>query len=161
MTRAHEQLYLATLRQLVAVGIPFVGLGTFALRLQCPALPRRLVADCDLQLPPDTEVLNRAAQLLDGGGWQLTLWQQPLPLPLPAADLPGKYYFRAHQSGAVLDCAYENDFWSWPVFQAHCRWHQGLPLLPPTDLLHHKALANRPSDQAVLRWLRQWQPALF
>lgn len=155
MTAAHEQLYLRTLHELVSAGLPFGGLGTFALRQQCPALPRRLVADCDLLLPPDPAALNTLAQLLQASGWHVTLWQQPVRLPLHAADLTGKYYLRARQAGAVLDCAYENDYLDWPTFWAGCHWHQGLPLLKPAAILQQKAQTARPTDLAVLHWWQQ------
>lgn len=155
MTAAQEQLYLRTLHALVAADIPFVALGTFALRRQCPTLPRRLVADCDLQFPPDAAVLTRLTQLLQAAGWRVTLWEQPVQLPPPAAELPGKYYLRARRGQAVLDCAYENDFLSWPEFQAASRWQQGLPLLPPPAILHQKMQADRPADHVVLRWWRR------
>jgi hypothetical protein len=156
MTAAHEQLYLRTLHQLVAAGIPFGVLGTFALRLHYPTLPRRLVADCDLLLPPIPAGLNALTELLQAGGWAVTLWEQPVTLPLQPIDLTGKYYLRARQAGAVLDCAYENDFLSWPEFWASCHWHQELPLLTPTAILRQKAQVARPADLAVLRW---WQRA--
>ena len=154
MTAAHEQLYLRTLHQLVAAHVPFGGLGTFALRQQCPALPRRLVADCDLLLPPYPDALNALTARLQAAGWRVTLWEQPVELPLRATDLAGKYYLRARQASAVLDCAYENDFLSWPEFWANCRWHHGLPLLTPAAILRQKAQVGRPADLAVLRW---WQ----
>lgn len=155
MTAAQEQLYRRTLHALVAADLPFVGLGTFALRLQCPALPRRLVADCDLQFPPDAAVLTRLTELLQAAGWRLTLWEQPVQLPLQAAELTGKYYLRARRGRAVLDCAYENDFLNWPEFRAAGQWHHGLPLLPPPAILRQKILADRPADHVVLRWWRQ------
>ncbi|MDO7844735.1 hypothetical protein Q5H92_00080 [Hymenobacter sp. M29] len=158
MTAAHERLYLRTLHLLVAAGIPFGGLGTFALRQQCPTLPRSLVADCDLLLPPDPASLNALTDRLQTSGWRVTLWEQPVTLPLSAADLSGKYYLRARQAGAVLDCAYENDFLSWPEFWANCHWHHGLPLLTPAAILRQKAQVGRPADRAVLRW---WQRAAF
>jgi hypothetical protein len=156
MTAAHERLYLRTLHLLVAAEMPFGVLGTFALRQQCPALPRRLVADCDLLLPPDLATLNALTALLHANGWYLTLWEQPLSPPLQPADLTGKYYLRARQAGAVLDCAYENDYLDWPAFWANCRWHQGLPLLAPAAILQQKAQVGRPADLAVLGW---WQQA--
>jgi len=156
MTAAHERLYLRTLHQLVAAGVPFGALGTFALRRHCPTLPRRLVADCDLLLPPDPAALNALTHLLQAAGWHVTLWEQPVTRPLLAADLAGKYYLRARQAGAVLDCAYENDFLSWPEFWAECGWHHGLPLLAPAAILRQKAQVGRPADLAVLRW---WQQA--
>ncbi|MBF9220449.1 hypothetical protein [Hymenobacter ruricola] len=157
MTAAHERLYLRTLHRLVAAGIPFGILGTFALRRHCPALPRRLVADCDLFLPPDPATLTALARQLQAGGWRVTLWEQPVTLPFQAADLTSKYYLRARQAGAVLDCSYENDYLSWPEFWAACQWHHGLPLLAPEAILHQKALVARPADRAVLRW---WQQAV-
>ena len=155
MTAAHERLYLRTLHQLVAAGVPFGVLGTFALRQHCPTLPRRLVADCDLLLPPDAAALNTLTDFLQADGWRVTLWEQPITLPLQAADLTGKYYLRARQAGAVLDCAYENDFLGWPAFWADCRCHHGLPLLEPAALLQQKAQVGRPADLAVLRWWQQ------
>ena len=156
MTASHERLYLRTLHQLVAAGLPFGGLGTFALHRHCPAFPRRLVADCDLLLPPAPTALNALTDMLQASGWRVTLWEQPVALPLTGADLAGKYYLRARQAGAVLDCAYENDFLGWPEFRAECHWHQGLPLLTPAAILRQKAQVGRPADQAVLRW---WQRA--
>jgi hypothetical protein len=154
MTAAHEQLYLRTLHQLVAAGIPFGVLGTFALRQHCPTLPRRLVADCDLLLPPDLATLNALSTLLLTSSWRVTIWEQPVIMPLQATDLAGKYYLRARHAGAVLDCAYENDFLSWPEFRAGCHWHHGLPLLTTAGILQQKAQTGRPADLAVLRW---WQ----
>ncbi|QNH63072.1 hypothetical protein [Hymenobacter sediminicola] len=156
MTAAHERLYLRTLHQLVAAGIPFGVLGTFALRQHCPDLPRRLVADCDLLLPPALDSLNILVRLLQAAGWHVTLWQEPVVLPLHFADLAGKYYLRARQADAILDCDYENDFLSWPEFWAECRWHHGLPLLLPGAILQQKNLAGRPTDLDFLRW---WQQA--
>lgn len=153
MTAAHERLYLRTLYQLVAASVPFGVLGTFALRRHHPALPRRLVADCDLLLPPDLPVLNRLTSLLLASGWRVTLWEQPVALPLRAADLAGKYYLRARQAGAVLDCAYENDYLSWPEFRAACQWHHGLPLLARAAILRQKAQVGRPADMVAIRFL--------
>lgn len=157
MTAAHERLYLRTLHQLVAADVPFGVLGTFALRQQCPTLPRCLVADCDLLLPPDPACLNALTNLLQAAGWRVTLWEHPVVLPLRATDLTGRYYLRAWQAGAVLDCAYENDYLDWPEFWAGCRWHYGLPLLEPAAILRQKAQVGRPADLAVLRW---WQQAV-
>lgn len=152
MTAVHEQLYQRTLHELVAAGVVFGVLGTFALRQQQPRLPRRLVADCDLLLPFNLANLSRLVAVLQAAGWQVSLWDEPVELPLRAEALAGKYYLRAQRAGAVLDCAYENDFLSWPEFWAECRWRQGLPLLSVTALLRQKAQCNRPADQAVLRW---------
>lgn len=151
MTRAHEQLYLRTLHALVAAKIPFGVLGTFGLRLQIPRLPRRLVADCDLLLPADPAGFTALVSHLEAGGWVVSLWEQPVPRPLTTELLAGKYYLRARQAGAVLDCAYENDYLNWPDFEARCIWHRGLPLLAAAHILAQKARCNRPADQLVLR----------
>lgn len=150
MTRAHEQLYLRTLHNLVAAGFDFCVLGTFGLRLQYPRLPRRLVADCDLLLPADPAGLTALVSHLETGGWVVSLWEQPVPRPLTTELLAGKYYLRARQVGAVLDCAYENDYLDWPDFEARCIWHHGLPLLATAHILAQKARCNRPADQLVL-----------
>ena len=113
------------------------------------------MADCDL-LPPDSAGLNTLTNLLQATNWRITLWEQPVELPLRPTDLMGKYYLRARQAGAMLDCAYENDFLSWPEFRASCQWHHGLPLLTPAAILRQKAQVGRPPDLAVLRW---WQQA--
>jgi hypothetical protein len=155
MTAAQERRYLGTLRALVAAQVPFTVLGTFALRRQCPRLPRRLVADCDLQLPPDPAVLTRLTQLLQVGGWEVTLWEQPVQLPLSATELAGKYYLRARRAAATLDCSYENVFLSWAQFQAASYWHEGLPLLRTEAVLQQKVLTGRPTDLVLLRWWQQ------
>ncbi|WP_400191068.1 hypothetical protein [Hymenobacter sp. B81] len=130
-------------------------MGTFALRLRYPRVPRRLVHDCDLQLPPDPVLLSQLTQLLQAAGWRVTLWEQPVPLPLHGSALVGRYYLRARRAGAVLDCAYENDDLAWPDFAAGCQWHQGLPLLRAEVILQQKAQAARPTDVRFLAWWRQ------
>lgn len=151
MTRAHEHLYIRTLRGLVAAGVDFCVLGTFGLRWQCPALRRRFVADCDIMLPADLACLTTLVQYLQAAGWHITLWQQPVRLPLRAATLVGKYYLRAHQAGAVLDCAYENDYLSWDEFAARRCGHNGLPVVAAEHILAQKAQCQRPADQLLLR----------
>jgi hypothetical protein len=107
MTRAHEQLYLRTLHGLVAAGFDFCVLGTFGLRLQHPRLRCRFVSDCDSILPSNPADLTKLVSRLQAESWQITLWEQPVSLPLMAEVLIGKYYLRARQAKAVLDCAYE------------------------------------------------------
>jgi hypothetical protein len=151
MTRAHEQLYLRTLHSLVAAGFDFCVLGTFGLRQQIPRLPRRLVADCDLLLPADPAGLTALVSHLEASGWVVSLWEQPVPRPLTIELLAGKYYLRARQAGAVLDCAYENDYLDWHAFEARLIWHRGLPLLATAHILAQKTWCNRPADKLVLR----------
>jgi hypothetical protein len=155
MTSAHEQLYLRTLRALVATGVEFCVIGTFALRLQCPTLPRRLVGDCDLMLPSNPATLTELVQQLQHSGWEITLWNEPIQLPLTVEQLAGKYYLRARQAGAMLDCSYENDYLTWDEFTARTTWHQGLPLLPVEDILRQKLLLNKPAGQEVIRWYQE------
>lgn len=154
MTATHERLYLRTLHELVAAGIVFGVLGTFALRCQFPAFPRRLVADCDILLPFEVDNLTALVTCLQVAGWRVGVWGEPVGLPLQAGQLAGKYYLRAQQAGAVLDCTYENKFLDWPEFWAHCHWWQGLPLLRVEAVLLQKAQVNRPADQRVLQWMR-------
>jgi hypothetical protein len=159
MMGTHEQLYLRTLHELVAARIVFGVLGTFALRCQVPALPRRLVADCDIQLPFEMDNLTRLVCCLQAAGWEVRVWDEPVALPLSAGQLAGKYYLRARKAGAVLDCTYENALLGWPEFRARCHWQQGLPLLKKEDVLRQKALVNRPADQRVLHWVQQARSA--
>ncbi|RSK46167.1 hypothetical protein [Hymenobacter perfusus] len=153
MTASHERLYLRTLHELVAAGVVFGVLGTFALRCQVPALPRRLVADCDILLPFEVDNLTKLVSCLQAAGWGVSVWGEPVAVPLQAGQLAGKYYLRAQQAGAVLDCAYENEFLGWPDFWACCHWQQGLPLLGLEAVLLQKAQANRPTDQRLLHWI--------
>lgn len=150
MTAAHERLYLRTLRELLAIGADFCVIGTFALRRHCPALPRRLVGDCDLLLPNNPTSLTELVSHLQTAGWQVTLWHEPVHLPLTAQLLAGKYYLRARQAGAVLDCAYENDYLSWPEFASRRQWQQSLPLLPVDEILRQKNLLAKPAGQASI-----------
>ena len=150
MTVAHERLYLRTLHDLAAAGITFCVIGSFGLRLQRPALGRRWVADCDVQLPSELENLTRLVHHLQAGGWRVTVWEQPLRLPLRAAALAGKYYLRARQGGAVLDCSYENDFWPWAEFAAATQLQAELPILAVEAILRQKALCGRATDRALL-----------
>lgn len=155
MTPAHEQRYLHTLRELVASGVDFCVIGTFALRLHCPKLPRRLVHDCDLMLPRNPATLTALVRHLQAASWQVTLWDEPVQLPLDQEILTGKYYLRARQAGAVLDCAYENDYLTWPEFVKCRQWLQGLPLLPVENILFQKSQYTKPASREVIRWHRE------
>ena len=153
MTPTHEQLYERTLHELVAADVEFCVIGTYALRLQCPALATWPVPDCDLMLPPALENLTALVRCLQAAGWMVTLWEQPAQLPLSAPELAGKYYLRARQAGAVLDCSYENDYQTWGDFASQLHWHEGLPLASVAHILGQKAQCGRPDDRAVLRLL--------
>lgn len=151
MAPVHEQLYLRTLHELVAAGVDFCVIGTFALRLQCPTLPRRLVGDCDLMLPYNLFTLNKLVRHLQAAGWKITLWDEPVHLPLTSEILAGKYYLRARHAGAVLDCSYENDYLTWPEFTSCRQWQRGLPLLPVAEILFQKSQLNGPAGREVIR----------
>ena len=151
MTAAQEQLYQHILHELVAANVEFCVIGTYGLRAQCPALTAYPVPDCDLMLPLLLENLTALVHCLQANNWMVTLWEQPVQLPLSAAELAGKYYLRARQAGAVLDCSYENDYQSWEEFTSQLHWHQGLPLASAAHILHQKARCGRPGDREVLR----------
>ena len=155
MTPGDEQLYLRTLHDLVATGLDFCLIGTFALRLHCPALPRHLVHDCDLMLPAQPAQLTALVQHLHESGWQVTLWDEPVQLPLTAVQLAGKYYLRARQAGAILDCAYENDYRTWPEFVSRRQWQRGLPVLSAEEIVAQKRQLGKPAGQAVIRLYQQ------
>lgn len=150
LSPAAEQLYLRALRELVAHGFTFCVTGTFALRRHYPELPPELVADCDLQLPSDPTPLGELVRYLQRAGWQVSLWEVPVQLPLTAAQLAGKYYLRARQADAVLDCSYENDEFGWADFAARLQWRQGLPLASAEQILYLKAQRATLADQQVI-----------
>lgn len=157
MHPAQEQLYWHTLRELVAAGIEFCVIGTFALRQQFPALADWPVQDCDILLPNHLPMLNRLAAHLQAAGWEIHLWQEPVGLPLTAAQLAGKYYLRARQAGATLDCTYECEWLDWPTVATGCRGLRGVPLASPEHTLFLKSRRNSPADQHVIR-LCQGEP---
>ncbi|MGI4872605.1 MAG: hypothetical protein ACRYFX_15685 [Janthinobacterium lividum] len=155
MNAAHEHLYQRTLHELIMAGVEFCIIGTYGLRPQCPALAHHPVPDCDLMLPPTLPNLNALVHCLQTDGWAVTLWEQPVQLPLTAGEIVGKYYLRARQAGAVLDCSYENDFQTWADFASQLHWHEGLPLASVAHILFQKVQCGRPGDREVLRLLNR------
>ena len=151
MSPEHEQLYRHTLRDLVAAGVEFCVIGSFGLRLQCPALAARPAHDCDLLLPFAILQLNAVVQQLQAAGWEVTLWEEPVRLPLTAAQLRGKYYLRARQAGAVLDLSFENAFMGWEEFAPQRQWRAGIPVASRAHLLYQCARRNTAADQEALR----------
>lgn len=151
MTTEHEELYRRTLRELVAAGLEFCVIGSLALRWQVVALAQWPAHDCDLLLPFDVAQLNRLVELLQARGWEVTLWQEPVNLPLTEAHLQGKYYLRARQQDAILDCSYENEFMRWEEFAQKRHWQQGVPLASVRHLLYQCTRRNTPADQEMLR----------
>ncbi|TGE29077.1 hypothetical protein [Hymenobacter metallicola] len=151
MSPEHEQLYRRTLHALVEAGLEFCVIGSLALRWQCPTLAHWPAHDCDLLVPFDVAQLNRLVQLLQATGWELTLWQKPVPVPLTEAQLRGKYYLRARWQGAILDLSYENAFMRWEEFAPERHWQAGLPLASVPHLLYQCIRRNTPADREILR----------
>lgn len=148
--------YAATLRALHAAGLPFVVIGTYALRAYYPAaLADYALPDCDLVIAPDH--LNPAIACLLPLGWALSIWDVPVLGPLHAAEAEGKFYLRARKGADTLDLTYECVL-PWPEMQAQRQVWQGIPW---ADLAHIKALKRikgRPQDLALLDRLAHLQP---
>ncbi|MEO4048665.1 DNA methyltransferase [Pseudomonas sp. CAU 1711] len=122
---------LALLRAMQAAGLRFALFGSFAAWLEDAARP--WPADIDLLLPAEDAAVNALLAWLQGQGFALSCWQQPLELPVRLAEYRGRYYFRAErlQRGGErlrLDLCFELDGADVAERLGGLRFCQGLPL---------------------------------
>lgn len=150
--------YASTLKSLHAAGLPYVVIGTYALRIYFPeALRDYQVPDCDLVLC--AEDLNHAIELLLAEGWALTIWEEAVFGPVSAEDAAGKFYLRARRADATMDLTYECVL-PWPGIQARRIIWQGIPLAALVDIVALKRIKGQPKDIALLARLDGLTPAL-
>jgi hypothetical protein len=151
--------YASTLRGLHAAGLPFVVIGTYALRAYYPeALSDYALPDCDLVIAPDH--LNPAIAFLLPRGWALHLWEAPVTGPLAPEEAAGKFYLRARKGGHTLDLTYECAL-PWPEILALSRVWLGIPLADLSHIQALKRLKGSPKDLALLERLSHLEPIVL
>lgn len=149
--------YLGLLQRLHARGVAFAVTGSFALRLHMAALEGEPVPDCDVFLAPSPDNLQRWAALLEEEGWALTVWNEPLRLPLAPEALRGRYYVRARREALVVDGTYEHDTLELTALVARAPSVHGLPVLELELLLALKRERGTPRDLEQVRQVEDWR----
>ncbi|OJH38666.1 hypothetical protein [Cystobacter ferrugineus] len=149
--------YLELLHRLQARGVRFALTGSFALRLLMDALEDEPVPDCDLFLDPSADNLQRWAALLVEDGWALTVWNEPVGVPLDLETLRGKYYVRARKGPLVLDGTYEHDTLETGALVAGARMLHGLPVMDLDTLLALKRERGTPRDLEQVARVEHWR----
>jgi hypothetical protein len=152
--------YLRVLHQLQARGVAFALTGSFALRLHMDALGGEPVPDCDLFLSPSPDNLQRWAALLAEDGWTLSVWNEPLRLPLEPEALRGRYYVRARRGAWVMDGTYEHDTLALPAVVAQAPRIHGLPVVELELVLAFKRERGSPRDVEQVRQVEDWRRGL-
>ncbi|WNG34918.1 hypothetical protein F0U60_15730 [Archangium minus] len=149
--------YLELLHRLQSRGVGFALSGSFALRLLMDALEGEPVPDCDVFLEPSADNLQRWAALLVEEGWALTVWSEPLGVPLNLETLRGKYYVRARKGPLVLDGTYEHDTLEPGALVSGARMSHGLPVMDLDTLLALKRERGRPRDLEQVAQVEHWR----
>jgi hypothetical protein len=149
--------YLEVLHRLQSRGVRFAVTGSFALRLIMDALAGEPVPDCDLFLEPSAHNLQRWAALLAEDGWALSVWNEPLGLPLDLEALRGKYYVRARKGLLVLDGTHEHDTLGLSALVSGARMRHGLPVMDLDTLLALKRERGTPRDLEQVAQVEHWR----
>jgi hypothetical protein len=149
--------YLELLHRLQSREVRFALTGSFALRLLMDVLGGEPVPDCDLFLEPSADNLQRWAALLVEDGWALTVWNEPLGVPLELERLRGKYYVRARKGALVLDGTYEHDTLEPGALVSGARSLQGLPVMDLDTLLALKRERGTPRDLEQVERVEHWR----
>jgi hypothetical protein len=145
--------YLPSLYRLNERGVKYLVIGTGALWLHLKEFRDRPLSDCDLFVPSDDYAnLTQLVQVLLADKWVITVWGEPLQLPLREQQLQNKYYLRCNKfvsspqpSLLVMDVTYELG-WSPHLMGADGR----TPLLGVTykDMAAERVLCSAPSSAA-------------
>lgn len=149
--------YLELLHRLQSRGVRFALTGSFALRLLMDALGGEPVPDCDLLLEPSAGNLQHWAALLVEDGWALTVWNEPVGVPLALETLRGKYYVRARKGPLVLDGTYEHDTLETGALVSGARMSHGLPVMDLDTLLALKRERGTPRDLEQVARVEHWR----
>lgn len=137
----------------------FTVTGSFALRLYMDALDGEPVPDCDLFLDPALDNLQRWAATLVEEGWALTVWGEPVSLPLDPEHLRGKYYVRARKEALVIDGTFEHDTLPLQQLLARSSNIQGLRVMDLEMLLALKRERATPRDLEQVAQVERWRRA--
>jgi hypothetical protein len=160
-----HRAYLEVLHRLLARGVAFAVIGSFALRLHMGELGDELgdapgrepVPDCDLVVDPAPGNLQRWAATLVEEGWALELWGQPVSPPLELEHLRGKYYVRARKGALVIDGTYELDLLPVHELLARASPFQGLPVADLDTVLALKRSRGTPRDLEAVTQVERWR----
>jgi hypothetical protein len=156
---AEHHAYLEVLHRLSERSVAFTVTGSFALRLYMDALDGEPVPDCDLFLDPALDNLQRWAAALVEEGWALTVWGEPMSLPLDPNHLRGKYYVRAKKGALVIDGTYEQDTLSLEEILTRSSSIQGLRVMDLDTLLALKRARATPRDVEQVAQVERWRRA--
>ena len=144
------------LRHMDRAGIPFALIGSVAVELLEARALLEPPADIDILVPP--RALDQLFRHLADQGFSWWSWQEPLPLPAPAALLEGRWYARAKRAdGLVLDATYECVALPLEDVIRQRFWYAGIPVALPRYFLGLMAARGERRDQAKIQ---AWGKAL-
>lgn len=83
------QHYEEALSLLTTSGIHFCVIGTYGLLLHGVDLSNYDIRDCDLMCTKDQ--LDNLATAMREAGWDLSVWDEPLVVPITNAHIEGKF----------------------------------------------------------------------
>lgn len=120
--------YLSILQVLQREGVQYCVIGTWALKVYFPQeMKDYVLRDCDIVLSSSINNLHKAISVLKQENWQVTLWNEPIPLEANDTFFLGKYYIRAKKEDFVLDLTYEPKI-SWKELATSISYVLDIPL---------------------------------
>lgn len=106
--------YISILQKLYKYQIPYVVIGTWALKYVFPRIMFNYeVRDCDLVIADDIEKIRQTIKILQDSNWEVRVWETVVDERVEPSFLKGKYYLRATQNELTLDITYECPFIPW------------------------------------------------
>lgn len=149
--------YRPLLEALLAAGVPYLLVGSGALKLLHPdALAAYPLPDCDLILHPAPAHRVRFGLIAQAEGWTVRSWGEPWR---PDLDVTGRWYLRAALGPLQLDATFECPFFDVPAALERAAWVSGLPVCPPEPLWLIKCIKDPHAAAAFAARFRLHIPA--
>ena len=71
--------YLDIIQSLHKKGIPYVMIGTYALKKHNPStLSNYSITDCDIVIPFELKVIQKLIRILNDNNWYTTVWEKEI-----------------------------------------------------------------------------------
>ncbi|MGQ0553161.1 MAG: hypothetical protein ACT4PU_08060 [Planctomycetota bacterium] len=155
--------YVVACRALEQADVPFLVIGAYGVNLFITRMGRKISTwDCDLLLPRDEAILQRALVALGANGFQFHAGGEPLPTPDPLilagivrAGASVRASLGAGEVDLVLSAAALDFQELWPRRRRLLIADVTVNVAPLEDLLRSKAELGRPKDKYFLEVWRE------
>lgn len=131
--------------------IPYVAIGTWALKLAYPEkMNNYKINDCDIIVENDIRIIKKIIRILKAKNWITTVWEVEINDKVSEQFLLNKYYLRARQGVLTLDITYECPYIAWESLNTQKRIIKSFNLASLQHIIHLKRIKGTSKDLEVI-----------